>query len=205
MKSNLFLALGVLVHLTGGAWAQTTSATGNTANRIVVAAESQIGVTTVYDPSYQRLDYPNGDIDRSGGVCTDVVIRAFRDAFGFDLQQAVHQDMAAHFSAYPQNWGLTRTDRNIDHRRVLNLRRFFERQGIELPVTPNASSYKPGDIVSWDLGGGLTHIGVVSDDLTLTDIPLIIHNIENGVKSEDILFEFTITGHFRPALSQVYQ
>ena len=205
MKPNMLLAILGWFLMSAYGNAQSLSESGAAADRIVRAAESQIGITTTYDPSYQQLDYPNGDIDRSGGVCTDVVIRAFRDAFGYDLQQAVHKDMKAHFSAYPKNWGLNSTDRNIDHRRVLNLRRFFERQGIDLPVATDAAGYLPRDVVSWDLGGGLTHIGVVSDALTSNGIPLIIHNIGSGTKQEDILFQYSITGHFRPALSQIYQ
>ncbi|MCP5087436.1 MAG: DUF1287 domain-containing protein [Rhodobacteraceae bacterium] len=166
----------------------------------VSASRAQIGVTLHYDPAYRSLAYPGGDIDRSRGVCSDVIIRALRDAHVIDLQQLVHRDMKANFSAYPTRWGLTRTDRNIDHRRVLNLRRYFERAGISLPLTSDPTAYQPGDIVSWNLGGGLTHIGVVAEARSPSGTPLIIHNIGYGTKRDDILFTFEITGHFRPGL-----
>lgn len=165
----------------------------------VDAARAQIGETVIYDPAYVGLEFPNGDLDRRRGVCSDVVIRALRDAHGFDLQAEVNRDMKANFGAYPANWGLSRTDRNIDHRRVPNLRRFFERRGEELAISDVGSAYHPGDIVSWRLPGNLTHIGVVSDRLA-GDVPPIIHNIGAGTQEEDILFYFEITGHFRPKL-----
>ncbi|MGB0798036.1 MAG: DUF1287 domain-containing protein [Planktomarina sp.] len=168
-------------------------------NPIVAAARMQVGQTVIYDPAYVGLAFPGGDVDRRRGVCSDVVIRALRDAHGFDLQLQVNTDMKQNFAAYPANWGLTRPDKNIDHRRVHNLRRFFERRGEDIRVSDNGANYQPGDIVSWRLPGNLTHIGVVSDRLQGTT-PLIIHNIGAGTQEEDILFMFEITGHFRSKL-----
>jgi uncharacterized protein len=161
------------------------------------AALTQVGVTTQYDGRYQRVAFPNGDVDKRSGVCTDVLIRAFRQ-HGIDLQKLVHQDMRAHFSAYPQRWGLRGPDTNIDHRRVPNLMTFFRRAGKELPITRNPEDYRPGDIVAWDLGRGVTHIGIVSDErVMLGSRRKIIHNIGRGVQVEDILFEYKIIGHYR--------
>jgi uncharacterized protein YijF (DUF1287 family) len=151
----------------------------------------------VYDPSYFSIPYPNGDVPKGKGVCTDVVIRALRK-LGIDLQQLVHEDMKANFSLYPNNWGLKATDKNIDHRRVPNLRKFFERKGVSLPITQNAEDYLPGDIVTWNLGGGITHIGIVVDEKTMfMKTPLVVHNIGAGQVMEDCLFKFEITGHYR--------
>ncbi|TIH08361.1 DUF1287 domain-containing protein [Pseudomonas leptonychotis] len=164
--------------------------------RLVQDARSQVGVTLGYDPAYRRLSYPLGDVPLSTGVCTDVVIRALRQQ-GLDLQQAVHEDMRANFSAYPKSWGLKRPDRNIDHRRVPNLMAWFKRQGWSQQLSQDASSYRAGDIVTWDLGGGLTHIGIVSDRQASSGAPLVLHNIGRGTQEEDILFAFKITGHYR--------
>lgn len=160
------------------------------------AAREQIGVTIGYDPAYRRLDYPGGDVDPATGVCTDVVIRAYR-VLGVDLQQRVHDDMREHFEAYPKLWGLRATDRNIDHRRVPNLQTFFTRHGERLPVTAGAEDYQPGDIVTWRLSNGLPHIGLVSDRHNRVGVPLILHNIGAGTQEQDLLFAFEITGHYR--------
>ncbi|WP_405120911.1 DUF1287 domain-containing protein [Pseudomonas leptonychotis] len=164
--------------------------------QLVQDARSQVGVTLGYDPAYRRLNYPLGDVPLNTGVCTDVVIRALRQQ-GLDLQQAVHEDMRANFSAYPKNWGLKQPDRNIDHRRVPNLMAWFKRQGWSQRLSQDASSYRAGDIVTWDLGGGLTHIGIVSDRQASSGAPLVLHNIGRGTQEEDILFAFKITGHYR--------
>lgn len=166
--------------------------------KLVRAAESQIGVTTLYDAAYSKLDYPGGDVPRERGVCTDVIVRAYRDGLGIDLQQLVHEDMKRAFAAYPKLWGLTTTDRNIDHRRVPNLRTFFDRRGAALPVTATAAVYRPGDVVSQVLANGLPHIGIVSDRMNdAGTTPLVIHNIGRGTLAEDILFALKITGHYR--------
>jgi uncharacterized protein len=150
-----------------------------------------------YDPAYFQLDYPNGDVPKDKGVCTDVVIRAYRK-LGIDLQKEVHEDMKANFSKYPKNWGLSKPDKNIDHRRVPNLMTFFTRHGTKKPITTNSSDYMPGDIVCWNLGGGITHIGIVSGKKSRDGLRyLIIHNIGAGQVLEDCLFSYKIIGHFR--------
>lgn len=163
---------------------------------LIQAAREQIGVTLIYDGRYQRLRYPGGDVPMDRGVCTDVLIRAYRK-LGIDLQQRVHQDMTAHWDTYPNAWKLPRPDPNIDHRRVPNLAVFFRRQGQELPSTHVPEAYRPGDIVTWRLPQGLPHIGLVSDRRTSKGVPLILHNIGQGTQEEDGLFAFPITGHFR--------
>ena len=187
MRAILLFALAML--LSAQVWALQADA-------LVTAAREQVGVTLSYDPAYRRLSYPNGDVPLNTGVCTDVVIRALRQQ-GLDLQQAVHQDMRANFRLYPKNWGLSRPDSNIDHRRVPNLMTWFKRQGWSLPLGQDAERYRPGDIVTWDLGGGLTHIGIISDRQAGSDVPLVLHNIGRGTQEEDILFSFKITGHYR--------
>lgn len=166
--------------------------------KVLQSAHDQTRVTTGYTQKYFTIDYPNGDVPKETGACTDVVIRAFRAA-GVDLQKEVHEDMKANFGKYPAKWGLTSTDVNIDHRRVPNLRRFFERRGKSLPVTDRASDYIPGDVVTWDLNGaGMTHIGIVSEVKDpSTGRYLIIHNIGSGTRLENRLFEWEITGRYR--------
>lgn len=164
--------------------------------RLVEAARTQVGVTLGYDPAYRRIAYPGGDVPLATGVCTDVVIRALR-AQGLDLQQRVHEDMRRHFSAYPRHWGLKRPDPNIDHRRVPNLMTWFDRQGLALKVGQAAADYQPGDIVTWDLGRGLQHIGIISDRRSREGTPLALHNIGQGTREEDILFRWPILGHYR--------
>lgn len=149
-----------------------------------------------YDPGYFRISYPNGDIPADKGVCTDVVIRAYR-TLGIDLQKEVHEDMSGHFDKYPKNWGLRTTDTNIDHRRVPNLMTFFSRYGQVKKITADPSDYQPGDIVTWDLGSGLTHIGIVINKRSKDSQRfLIVHNIGNGQEESDCLFSFRITGHY---------
>jgi len=151
----------------------------------------------IYDPSYYRMPYPGGDVPAHKGVCTDVVIRAYRK-LGIDLQKEVHEDMKQHFALYPKNWGLKTTDRNIDHRRVPNLMVFFSRHGKKLENSNKASDYLPGDIVTWDLGKGVTHIGIVSDKKSRDGKRYqIVHNIGFGQRLEDMLFDFEIIGHYR--------
>ena len=167
---------------------------------VAEAARAQVGVTTGYDPAYRRLPYPGGDVPATTGVCCDVVVRALRTAHGFDLQKEVHEDMRAHFSAYPKKWGLKKPDANIDHRRVPNLQTFFARRGWSLAVSNAAAEYRAGDIVTWDLGNGLAHIGVVSDRRAKSGAPLVIHNIGRGAQEEDVLLSWPLTGHYRPCL-----
>ena len=150
------------------------------------AAAKQVGVTTIYDPSYVQLRYPGGDLPKERGVCADVIIRAFRD-IGVDLQREVHEDMRRHFESYPQMWGLRGPDTNIDHRRVPNLMAYFRRRG-----KTASSDFQPGDIVAWRLPGGYYHIGIVAEDGRL-----VIHNIGRGTQKEDILHAFPIIGHYR--------
>ncbi|GAD00035.1 DUF1287 domain-containing protein [Agarivorans albus] len=166
--------------------------------QLVDAALARTEHTVIYNGAYFALDYPNGDVPEHFGVCTDVLIRSYR-ALGIDLQVQVHEDMKQHFAQYPSKriWGLSRTDRNIDHRRVPNLQVFFTRHGESLAVSDSASSYLPGDIVTWMLPGNLPHIGIVSDQYTAAGVPKIVHNIGLGPQLNDMLFSYQITGHYR--------
>jgi uncharacterized protein len=175
----------------------TTTADPIQANDVVRSARQQIGKTNLYDPSYRILDYPNGDIPIERGVCTDVIVRAMRDAYNYDLQKFVHEDMKKNFSKYPKTWGSKKPDKNIDHRRVLNLRTFFKRMGWSLPLSQNPSDFESGDLVTCIVPPNLPHIMIVSDKRSKNKIPLVIHNIGNGVLEEDRLFEFKLTGHYR--------
>jgi len=150
-----------------------------------------------YDPTYFKLSYPNGDVPSNKGVCTDVVIRAYRK-LGIDLQKEVHEDMKVNFAKYPKTWGLSKTDKNIDHRRVPNLMTFFSRHGLVKPITTTAKDYQPGDIVCWNLGGAITHIGIVSKKKSLNGQKyLMVHNIGAGQVLEDCLFNYKIIGHYQ--------
>lgn len=165
--------------------------------KLVTAARKQVGVTLLYDPAYVSLAYPGGDVPRERGVCTDVVIRALREGLSSDLQKLVHEDMKANFRAYPKIWGLSKTDKNIDHRRVPNLQAFFKRKGMSLPVTKEPGDYLPGDLVTCTVPPHLPHIMIVSDKKTSDGTPLVIHNIGNGAREEDVLFTYPLTGHYR--------
>jgi uncharacterized protein len=178
---------------------EAPAATGRAA-RLVAAARGQIGVTIRYDPAYAVLPFPNGDVPRERGTCTDVVVRAYRDAFGVDLQVLVNADMRAAFGAYPRIWGLSAPDRNIDHRRVPNLRAFLSRRGAELPIPHDASGWRPGDIFTSLVGNRGPHIGLVSDRRE-DDIWLIIHNIGAGAREENSLRAWPVTGRYRWGLS----
>ena len=152
-----------------------------------------------YDGAYHRLEYPGGDVPANIGVCTDVIIRSYRQ-LGIDLQKLVHEDIQANFLAYPSKriWGLTRPDKNIDHRRVPNLQVYFERHAQVLTKSLNAADYKTGDIVTWMLPGNLPHIGMVVNEIAQdSGQPLIVHNIGRGPEMSDMLFAYTITGHYR--------
>lgn len=164
---------------------------------VIDGAIDQVGKTTSYDPSYQSLDYPNGDVPIETGVCSDVIVRAFRKA-KIDLQKDIHEDMKDHFSAYPTKWGLKGPDANIDHRRVPNLMTYFERKGKSLTSVAGSENFLPGDIVTWDLGFGTDHVGMV---VNIWSKPsqryLVVHNIGAGTRLEDVLFAWKITGHYR--------
>ena len=163
-------------------------------------SEAAISLTkdkVTYDPKYYAIKYPNGDVPKNKGVCTDVVIRAYRK-LGIDLQQEVHVDMKRNFSKYPKNWGLSKTDTNIDHRRVPNLEIFFTRHGTKLAVTSNAADYKTGDLVTWMINDKLPHIGIVTDRKSADGKRnLIVHNVGGGQVLADCLFSYKIVGHFR--------
>jgi uncharacterized protein YijF (DUF1287 family) len=174
-----------------------TSALAEPGTKIVEAAREQVGVTTVYDPAYVSLKYPGGDLPLKSGVCTDVIIRALRTALDQDLQKLVHEDMHNNFSKYPKIWGLSRTDRSIDHRRVPNLKTYFKRRGFTKPVTKNAADYQPGDLVTCTVPPNLPHIMIVSDKKSADGTPLVIHNIGRGAREEDSLFTYPLTGHYR--------
>jgi uncharacterized protein YijF (DUF1287 family) len=165
--------------------------------RVVDSAIEQTGQTFEYDPSYTKLQYPNGDVPVERGVCADVIVRAFRNA-GFDLQKEVHEDMMRHFAAYPAKWGARKPDSNIDHRRVPNLMTLFERRASSVPITRNPSDYNPGDVVAWELDNHLLHIGLVTDAVASgTPNYLVAHNIGAGAKIEDVLMAWKIIGHYR--------
>lgn len=168
-------------------------------DRFILGAANQYGVTTSYNGAYKKLSYPNGDVDLSTGVCTDVIVRAFR-AVDIDLQKEMHQDMKRYFRKYPKKWGLRRPDRNIDHRRVPNMEVYFKRKGYKIPIGKQGdfSSYQPGDLVVWRINNDLTHIGIVSDQKVYeTSRYYIIHNPFQGVEISDWLVEFEIINHFR--------
>lgn len=164
---------------------------------LISAARRQVGITLAYDPAYSKLAFPGGDVARSKGVCTDVVIRAYRDGLNVDLQALVNADMKRAFAAYPKRWGLKSTDRNIDHRRVPNLQTFLVRQGAKLPVTSTYADWRPGDVFTSLVGGNLPHIGIVSDQKSWQGAPLVIHNIGRGTREEAALFDHPLTGHYR--------
>lgn len=174
---------------------KTTEIEDDFTRTLVAAAVEQTTKEVIYDPTYFHIDYPGGDVPADRGVCTDVIIRAYRSA-GVDLQEEVHEDMAKNFGLYPDKWGMTGTDTNIDHRRVPNLQVFFKRFGKELEISQDPKSYQPGDIVTWDMPSGRPHIGLVSN-LSADGVPLMIHNIGAGPKIDDALFDFEISGHYR--------
>lgn len=188
----LILLLGVS-HLT---LAQRRTESDGYADRLVAAAVAQTGSKVIYDGSYRRMAYPGGDVPESIGVCTDVVIRAYRRV-GVDLQVKVHEDMTRAFRAYPQLWRLSRPDPNIDHRRVPNLQAFFRRVGAEQPISRDPGAYRAGDLVTWMLPRNLPHIGIVTGRRSSSGTPLVVHNIGRGPEVEDMLFTYPITGRYR--------
>ncbi len=167
--------------------------------RLSAAAIERTHHSVRYDPAYVRIPYPGGDVPADTGVCTDEVIRSYR-ALGIDLQKEVHEDIEANFSVYPNHlrWMEWHSDTNIDHRRVPNLMVFFTRKGEKLPITTQGKDYAPGDLVTWDLGGGVPHIGIVVDKkASASGRYMVVHNIGQGPKMEDVLFNWKITGHYR--------
>ena len=189
-KSLVFVSLLTLAQLTQAA------APISNGNKLAHDAKKQIGITTSYDPAYRKLDFPRGDVPIETGVCTDVIVRAYR-LQNIDLQQLVNHDMKSNWSAYPKTWGLKSTDKNIDHRRVPNLEVFFARHAKTLSTTDKAS-FQAGDVVTWRLpNGNLPHTGIVSDKVAADGTPLIIHNIGRGTQEENILFAYPILKHFR--------
>lgn len=198
MKS-IYLFLFIISFLTNESKAQLQTANKPFATKLSDAAHSIIDPNVIYDPSYFGIKYPNGDIPKNKGVCTDVIIRAYRK-LGIDLQKEVHEDMKSHFSKYPnlKKWGMTKTDTNIDHRRVPNLEIFFERKGTKLNVSKNESDYKTGEIVTWLINNKLPHIGIITNKKSKDGKRnLIVHNVGNGQVLEDCLFLYTIVGHFK--------
>ena len=198
---GLLTVLAVLAAMlwNDAARAQHSAPSDNTVAKLVAAAIERTRHRVTYDGSYHRLAYPMGDVPATIGVCTDVVIRAYRAGLGIDLQQRVHEDMKRAFGAYPKIWGLSRPDPNIDHRRVPNLETFLKRHGDTLPITDNPDDYRPGDIVTWRLTGNtLPHIGIVTDSRSaITGNPIIAHNIGRGPELSDMLFDYRVSGHFR--------
>jgi len=191
MKVLSSILIATLV--SGGAFADPTD------QGLVAAALERTTHYVRYDGTYYAITYPDGDVPGNVGVCTDVVIRAYR-SLGIDLQRLVHEDMSENFDLYPSEriWGLKRPDTNIDHRRVPNLQVFFRRKGKELPISDNVEVFLPGDVVTWMLPGNLPHIGIVTDKINpLTQNRMVVHNIGRGPKLEDMLFAYQITGHYR--------
>lgn len=205
IRDRRSLLLGAGVSLVAGpaqsapAASAAVSPAGSKATQLLVAARRQVGVTLTYDPAYTAIPFPDGDVPRQKGVCTDVIIRAYRDAFRLDLQALVNADMHAAFGAYPRNWGLTAPDRNIDHRRVPNLRTWLTRHGAELSIPREASGWQPGDIFTSILEKIAPHIGFISDRQGARG-PLVIHNIGAGAREEDALSDWPITGRYRWAI-----
>lgn len=193
-KSHVIKSLLVLFLLNSIAFAQQID---HIYLKLSEAAVELTQVDVTYDPTYRVIDYPNGDVAWNKGVCTDVIVRVYRK-LGIDLQKEVHEDMIKNFHLYPQQWGLGKPDKNIDHRRVPNLMVFFSRFGESLGISQKPEDYKTGDIVAWDLGGGLTHIGIVIDKMSKDGKRnLIVHNIGNGQEISDCLFSFKIIGHYK--------
>lgn len=170
-------------------------------SKLVDAAIERTTKSITYNGSYISISYPNGDVPKNMGVCTDVIIRSYRK-LGIDLQKLVHEDIAANFDQYPSKriWGLTRPDKNIDHRRVPNLQAFFSRHGTSLQISKDPNDYKPGDLVTWKLSGNLPHIGIVTNQKAADGTPMIVHNIGLGPQHENMLFSYQITGHYRFAV-----
>jgi len=204
MKYISFLLLALISHscqhkeIAGINTFSASQTTKTFEEKLSDAAISIIDPSIDYDPAYFSIKYPDGDIPKNKGVCTDVIIRSYRK-LGIDLQKEVHEDMMANFTKYPnlEKWGMTKTDTNIDHRRVPNLEVFFERKGNKLPVTQNAKDYKTGEMVTWRINDKLPHIGIITSKKSKDgQRNLIVHNVGGGQVLEDCLFEYKIVGHF---------
>lgn len=195
----VYFFLFLILFLTTESKGQLQTRNKQFTNKLSDAAIAIINPYIIYDPTYFAIKYPNGDVPKNKGVCTDVIIRAYRK-LGIDLQKEVHEDMKSHFSQYPnlKKWGMTKTDSNIDHRRVPNLEIFFERKGTKLAVSKNANDYKTGEIVTWMINNKLPHIGIITNRKS-TDGKrnLIVHNVGSGQVLEDCLFSYTIVGHYK--------
>lgn len=192
----------LLLFIVGSSVAENIARPTEKTQAFIAAALTQTQDSITYNGAYFKIAYPMGDVPAQYGVCTDVIIRAYRK-LGIDLQQLVHEDMRANFSLYPakRNWNQTKTDTNIDHRRVPNLQTFFTRHGKKLAASNKPQDYQAGDLVTWMLPGNLPHIGIVTDQRSADGLrPLIVHNIGAGPKLEDMLFDYTISGHYRYAL-----
>jgi len=195
----IYLFLFLISLLTAEFNGQLQTANKPSTAKLSDAAIAIIDPKIIYDPSYFSIKYPNGDIPKNKGVCTDVIIRSYRK-LGIDLQKEVHEDIKSHFSKYPnlKKWGMTKTDSNIDHRRVPNLAIFFERKGTKLAVSKSANDYKTGEIVTWLINNKLPHIGIITDRKSNDGKRnLIVHNVGNGQVLEDCLFSYTIVGHYK--------
>jgi uncharacterized protein len=198
MRTRFLVLFFVMVRLTLSAQATTTASQQEFLQRLVSAAIERTNHTARYDPAYVRIPYPGGDVPSDTGVCTDEVIRSYR-ALGIDLQKEVREDMVQNFAAYPRKWRWLsgKPDANIDHRRVPNLMVFFQRKGETLPITTHPENYGPGDLVTYDLGGNVPHIGIVVNRKGAGGRYMIEHNIGQGPRIEDVLFSWKITGHYR--------
>jgi uncharacterized protein len=199
MRRNPLLLLASLAAIVVSMQGQTDAAVrADFLRRLSAAAIERTHHKVRYEPAYVRIPYPGGDVPADTGVCTDEVIRSYR-ALGVDLQKEVHEDMVQNFSAYPRKWHwlLGKPDPNIDHRRVPNLMIFFQHKGETLPTSNHAEDYHPGDIVTWDLGGGVPHIGIVVVERAASGRYMVVHNIGQGPRMEDVVFNWKITGHYR--------
>lgn len=196
MRSTILMSAVVLVGLAPWAGAEESGDHSAFGMRLAVAAADRVGRGVLYDGTYQSIDYPMGDVAADRGVCTDLVVRAYR-VLGVDLQERVHRDMGRAFNEYPNIWGLARPDPNIDHRRVPNLETYLTRMGARLPPSEDPRAYRPGDLVTYRLADGRPHIAVVSDQIGPSGRPMIAHNIGAGPAVEDALFDYRITGRFR--------
>jgi uncharacterized protein len=197
-RSVLIVCIWALALLAGanGLRAEPNALEPTALNQMLSAARAQTQQQVIYDGRYQKISYPGGDVPQDRGVCTDVIIRAYR-SIGIDLQQRVHEDMKHAFDQYPKLWGMRKPDTNIDHRRVPNLQTYFNRSGASVAVSRLASDYQAGDLVTWMLPGNLPHIGIVTAEKNRIGNPLIVHNIGRGPQLEDMLFNYPITGHYR--------